>query len=116
MVFVLCFNDKYLEISITTKNFYFMDSFPQIYGLFSDLYNELANLKKELENDLNYSVQHAEIVDFVDDAEDALEEVEKQIRAIESDVDILTDALENRNDEEDEDEREVRMYSPEDEE
>lgn len=89
-----------------------MDTFPKIKNLFRELYDEIYLLKKDLENDLNYSADHAEIITFVEAAEDCLRDVAEQLQTIESDIDNLNDRLELRNNEDidEDDERGARMY------
>jgi hypothetical protein len=92
-----------------------MDTFPKIHSLYKELYGEIATLKNELKKDVNYSVQHAEIIDFIDTAEEILKESDTQLQNIERDIDMLNENLENRNlRDDDEDEREVRMVTGDD--
>lgn len=90
-----------------------MENFSKIKNLFRELNDELSTLKTDLENDMNYSVSHAEIVTNVEVIEESLQEVERQMRDVERDVDVLNETLEARsiNDDDEDDDREVKMYS-----
>lgn len=88
-----------------------MDTFPKIQSLYKELYGEIATLRTELKKDRNYSVQHAEIGDFIDTAEEVLKDSDTQFQNIEHDIDMLNENLENRNIDDDEDEREVRLVT-----
>jgi peptidoglycan hydrolase CwlO-like protein len=87
-----------------------MENFLKISAVFKELLDELSTLKTDLENDINYSVSHAEIVTLVEGVEDSVHEIETQVKDIEHDVDILNDEIEARqykdNDEDDDDDGE----------
>jgi hypothetical protein len=91
-----------------------MDSFAKINSLIKELFDELTSLKRELENDINYSASHAEIVTFVETAEEHLHEFMIEMRSIESDVDTLNEDIDEQRFSirftDDEDELEDRMY------
>ena len=70
-----------------------MDSFSKITNLSQELNLELNALKKELENDVNYSTSHADIVTSIESAEEILHEFNIQMRNIESDVEYLDESI-----------------------
>lgn len=92
-----------------------MENFLKISAAFKELLDELATLKTDLENDINYSVSHAETITLVEAAEDNLREIEIQVKDIEHDVDILNDEIEARQykdaDNEDDDDDDDKGYS-----
>lgn len=90
-----------------------MENFLKISAAFKELLDELATLKTDLENDINYSVSHAEIVTLVEGVEESLHETERQVKDIEHDVDTLNDEIEARRykDTDDDDDGEEKMYS-----
>ena len=93
-----------------------MENFSKITTLFTELLEELSTLKRELENDTNYSVSHAEIVTSIEEMEEGFGEFVVQMRDIEKDVVTLNEKIENRSfrdfDDDDDDEKEAQMYSP----
>jgi hypothetical protein len=108
------FSNKYLELLIRTQTIKIMDSFPKINSLIQEIYDELDALKKELENDVNYSANHADIVTSVESAEEMLHEFNIQMHNIESDVDTLDESIEEQQfdaDYDDEDIIEKTMYN-----
>ena len=73
-----------------------MDSLPKINNLTNDLRNELTQLRKEIEKDVNYSANHADIITFVESAEEILHEFIVQMHNISSDIDMLNDTIYER--------------------
>jgi hypothetical protein len=91
-----------------------MENFIKINTLFKELNDELVTLKNDLENDINYSVSHAEIITTIETAEDSLHDAERQLHDIEHDVDVMNDAIEERlfsDGADDDDNAETKMYS-----
>lgn len=91
-----------------------MENFSKINALFKELYDELLTLKNDLENDVNYSPSHPELIHMAEMAEEALQDVETQISTIKDEWDNIDDAAENRGfqDDDDGDEREERYFNP----
>lgn len=74
----------------------------KIDDLIYQTHQQLSDLKKELETDINYSMTHADIVSYIESAEETFSDFEKQI------VDVSKEIEENEStpklyDDEDED-------------
>lgn len=91
-----------------------MENFSKINGLFKELYDEFITLKNDLENDVNYSPSHPELIHMVEMAEESLQDVETQISAIKDEWDAIDNVAESRSfqDDDDGDDREERYFNP----
>jgi len=70
-----------------------MENFLKISTAFKELLDELATLKTDLENDINYSVSHAETITLVEGIEESIREIEIAVKDIEHDVDTMNDEI-----------------------
>ena len=73
-----------------------MGSIEKINDLIYDIFEELNTLKKSIETDINYSSEHADVVQYVEESEELLEEFKKQIKDAHQDLETLNEEIQEK--------------------
>lgn len=72
-----------------------MENFLKINSLIKELTDELNTLKEDIENDMNYSSDHAEMVTAIEHVEEKVADLTSTLKDIEEDINVLTGEIDN---------------------